>query len=127
MDLSMACHLYLPETHSAEYLRAFSADLQGSLFKYFSFFLVFCLVSSSSSSLSSCLLDSGKSRGSHSISPPCAIDWKLSQGENLGAMFGLPSFVSHLSGIAVICCLVYSVLETVVLCVGLPNCLMYFD
>ena len=105
----MACHLHLPGTHSAEYLRAFAADLQGSLFVYL------CPVGSSSSNLSSCVLDSGESWGSHSVSPPCAIDWIPSQGENLGAMFGLPSFVSHLSGIAVICCLVYCVLDTVVL------------
>ena len=72
--------------------------------------------SSSSSNLSSCLLDSGESRGSHSVSPPCAIDWIPSQGENLGAIFGLPSFVSHFTGIAVICCLVYHDLDTVVLC-----------
>ena len=71
---------------------------------------------SSSSNLSSCLLDSEESRGSHSVSPPCAIDWIPSQGENLGAMFGLPSIVSYLSGIAVICCLVYHDLDTVVLC-----------
>ena len=106
----MACHLHLPGTHSAEYLRAFAADLQGSLFVYF------CPVGSSSSNLSSCVLDSGESWGSHSVSPPCAIDWIPSQGENLGAMFGLPSFVSHLSGIAVIWCPVYHDLDTVVLC-----------
>ena len=49
--------------------------------------------------------------GFYQVPASCTEAWRFFQGSKLGAISGLSSFGSHLSGITILCILIYSVFK----------------
>lgn len=68
-------------------------------------------------------LNSGKPLGSVWSPPTCIMAWKLSLGKKNVATTELTSFLTSVSGILMVCCLIFNVLKSLV-SYGWPNFLI---